>query len=229
MSAIFVTNVTQFAGPDIIKSLVEHSHHVVCHDRTFADKGTREDYARETQAYTIAAQTAENIFKEVCAIGDVDKFIFNESFPTSATALEEIEVDSLNQAFQALTVFPFRLSQLFLPELKAKQSGTFAFITSTRHLQPEPGFAVASSVRAATRAFALALAKETAAHGIQVNTIQANDLVSDEDNSAEPAEIEKLASVETQEEFGELVERFISGRSTFTTGQEITFTNSLAK
>lgn len=53
--------------------------------------------------------------------------------------------------------------------MKQRKKGRFVFVTSARYLQPEPGFSLATSIRAGTAAFALALAKEVASYGIQVN------------------------------------------------------------
>ncbi len=240
MSSIFITNATQYTGPGVVRALVAHNYHVICHDTSFANKGDREDFARETKTYAIAAQSPEDIYKEVSSIGDVDKFVFNDAYPNTPALIEDICVDTMNAAFQALLVFPFRLSQLFLPELKTLKRGTFVFITSARQLKPEPGFAVATSIRAGATAFASALATEAAPFGIQVNTIQPNYLYSElyypkakfVDDPAGRAEIEKAVPagrLGTPEEFGELVEFFVSGRSPFTTGQEINFTGGWPK
>lgn len=131
--------------------------------------------------------------------------------------------------------FPFRLCQLVLPPLKAQRSGSIVFVTSARQLQPEPGFAVATSVRAGATALALAVAREAAPFGIQVNAIQPNYLYSemyyprakfidDPEGRQQIANIVPAGRLGEPEEFGQLVEFFVSGRSPFTTGQVINFT-----
>ena len=134
-----------------------------------------------------------------------------------------------------LVEFPFRLCQLILPKLKQEKTGSVVFVTSARQLQPEAGFAVATSVRAGATALALAVAKEAAPYGIQINAIQPNYLYSEMYYPKakfidDPVGRKKIASIVpagrlgTPEEFGELVEFYISGRSAFTTGQVINFT-----
>ena len=124
---------------------------------------------------------------------------------------------------------------MILPELNRAKSGAIVFITSARQRQPEPGFAVATSVRAGTTALAMAVAREAAPFGIQVNAIQPNYLYSEMYYPKarfidDPSGREKIARIVPAgrlgqpEEFRELVAFYISGRSSFTTGQVIHFT-----
>lgn len=109
------------------------------------------------------------------------------------------------------------------------------FVTSARYLQPEPGFAVATSIRAGTTAFALALAREAAPFNIQVNVLAPNYLYSEAyyprekfiDNPAGSkiiADKVPMGRLGTPEEVGELSVFLISSRSTFITGQIVNFT-----
>ena len=82
-------------------------------------------------------------------------------------------------------LFPFNLTQLLVPAMKQKIKGCFVFVTSARCLQPEFGFSVATSVRAGTTSFALALAKEVAPFDIQVNVLAPNYLYSEAYNPRE--------------------------------------------
>ncbi len=237
---VLVTNVTQYTGPGIIPALVQHGYHVLCHDGSFIDEKNRQEYTSKHKATALFAQSPEDIFSEVSTIGKVDRFVFNNIYPNVPTAIEDLPIETWNEAFQALTIFPIRLTQLFLPQLKNQKRGTFVFITSARQCQPEPGYALATSLRASTSTFANALAKEAAPHNIQVNTIQPNYLYSELyypkekyiDNPEGREIIENavpMGRLGTPEEFGELVEFFISGRSPFTTGQAINFTGGWPK
>jgi hypothetical protein len=51
---------------------------------------------------------------------------------------------------------------LFLPAMKRRRKGAFVFVTSARETRPEPGFAVPTTLRAATTAFAIDASKRTA-------------------------------------------------------------------
>jgi len=132
-------------------------------------------------------------------------------------------------------VFPVQLAQLLLPQMKARKSGSFVFVTSARPLRPEPGFAVPTSIRAGATAFALSLSREVAGFGIQVNVVAPNYLYSEMYYPRarfvdDPAGRELIAAtvpmgrLGTPEEIGELIAFLVSGRSSFVTGQVIYFT-----
>jgi len=132
-------------------------------------------------------------------------------------------------------VFPFKLTQLLVPAMKQRKKGRFVFVTSARYLQPEPGFSLATSIRAGTTAFALALAKEVASYGIQVNVLAPNYLYSEAyyprvrfiDDPKGRKQIQAkvpMGRLGDPEEVGELAAFLVSGRSTFMTGQVINFT-----
>ena len=119
--------------------------------------------------------------------------------------------------------------------MKQARQGRWVFVTSARHLQPEPGFAVATSIRAATTAFAQALAREAAPHQIQVNVVEPNYLYSEayypratfldtEEGRTRIAARVPMGRLGTPEEVGELIAFLVSGRSAFVTGQVIGFT-----
>jgi 3-oxoacyl-[acyl-carrier protein] reductase len=119
--------------------------------------------------------------------------------------------------------------------MKQRHSGSFVFITSAREARPEPGFAVPTTVRAATTAFAKALAKEVAPFGIQANVVAPNYLYSEmyypKARFVDSAEGRDLIArtvpfgrLGQPEEVGALICFLASGKSPFTTGQVIHFT-----
>ena len=97
--------------------------------------------------------------------------VVSNVYPLSPRPIEEIDVQDLRATFEAILVFPFRLTQLFLLAMKARCRGTFVFVTSARELRPERGFAVPISIRSGATSLAKALAKEAAPFGIQVNVV----------------------------------------------------------
>jgi NAD(P)-dependent dehydrogenase (short-subunit alcohol dehydrogenase family) len=146
-----------------------------------------------------------------------------------------VAIETLRASFEALLVFPFKLTQLLVPAMKQRKKGCFVFVTSARYLQPEPGYSVATSIRSATTFFALALAKEVAADGIQVNVLAPNYLYSEayyprarfvDDPEGRDLIRSKVpvGRLGDPEEAGELIAFLVSGRSTFTTGQVVNFT-----
>jgi NAD(P)-dependent dehydrogenase (short-subunit alcohol dehydrogenase family) len=235
MKNVLVTNVTEYTGPGVVNVLCNRDYRVIGHDASFADSTAREKYRADTGCIALAAQTPGDIVNEMQRSGEVTRFVFNDAYPNTPKPFEEIDLETVNASFTALYLFPFKLSQLVLPLLKRRGTGSIAFITSARQLQPEPGFAVATSIRAGTTALALALAREAAPYGIQVNAIQPNYLysemyypkakfVDDPEGREKIAAIVPFSRLGQPEEFGELVEFFVSGRSAFTTGQIVNFT-----
>jgi 3-oxoacyl-[acyl-carrier protein] reductase len=106
--------------------------------------------------------------------------------------------------------------------MKQRHSGSFVFITSAREARPEPGFAVPTTVRAATV-------------GIQANVVAPNYLYSEmyypKARFVDSAEGRDLIArtvpfgrLGQPEEVGALICFLASGKSPFTTGQVIHFT-----
>lgn len=235
MRAVFVSNVRDYTGPGVVEVLGRRGYRLLCHDRSFVDAAGRRAFAQGDTVIALSGQTPEEITAELDAAGDVDGFVFNDAHPNTPKPFEDIDVAELRAAHAALVEFPFRLCQQVLPGLKRRRAGSIVFVTSARQLQPEPGFAVATSVRAGATALALVVAREAAPFGIQVNAIQPNYLYSEMyyprarfiDDPEGRASLERAVPagrLGRPEEFGELVEFFVSARSPFTTGQVINFT-----
>lgn len=240
MSLYLLTHVNEYTGPGVLEVLLAQGHTVLCHDRRFADATARQAFvARSPGLRALAAQTPDALHAEVQALeaetGPLDGCIFNDVHPNTPQPIEAIALDTLQASLDALLLFPFRLSQCFLPGMKTRRCGAMVFITSARILQPEPGFALATTVRAATTAFAQALAREAAPFEIAVNVVAPNYLYSEMyyprarfvDDPAGRAEIAAkvpLGRLGEPAEVGELVAFLVSGRSRFTTGQVVYFT-----
>lgn len=235
MRSVLVTNVESYTGPGVVNVLSRYGYQVLCHDKSFADPEYRKRYSKRENVTALPAQTPREIALEVEQVGEVLGFVMNDAHPNEPKPFEEISLTEMRAAQSALIEFPLQVCQAVLPKLKANKQGSIVFITSARQLQPETGYALATSVRAGATALALAVAREVAPFNIQVNAIQPNYLYSemyypkaifieDPEGSAHIANVVPFGRLGTPEEFGELVEFYISGRSPFTTGQVINFT-----
>ena len=237
MRTVLVTNVNQYAGPGAIQSLLQQEMRVVCHDATFHEHVLREEFlANHPGAECLAGVDPDALVGELKARGiQIDAIVSNDVYPVTRAPIGEIALDDLRSTFESVLVFPVQLTQLLLPEMKRRGTGSFVFVTSARPLRPEPGFAVPTSIRAGATAFALALSREVASFGIQVNVVAPNYLYSemyyprarfidDPQGREQIAGIVPMGRLGTQEEIGELVAFLVSGRSRFITGQTIHFT-----
>jgi 3-oxoacyl-[acyl-carrier protein] reductase len=234
MSLVLLTNVVEYTGPGALACLVNDDHTVVCHDRSFSDRSKRAKFAElNPKAHVLVGQSAEAIHEETVANwGIPDAIILNDAYPIMRNDIEYIPMEDLRATFEAVVVFPVRLVQQFIPGMKQRHSGSFVFITSAREARPEPGFAVPTTVRAATTAFAKALAKEVAPFGIQANVVAPNYLYSEmyypKARFVDSAEGRDLIACTVPfgrlgqpEEVGALICFLASGKSPFTTGQVI--------
>lgn len=237
MRTILLTNATAYAGPGALSALLAEGQRVVCHDAGFADDAVRAAFeAAHPTALALRGQTPEAIAEEAVArAGLPDAVVSNDVFPITRNDIEAVPLEDLRRTFEAVVVFPFRLAQLLLPAMKERRSGAFVFVTSARETRPEPGFAVPTTLRAATTAFAKALAKEAAPFGVQANVVAPNYLrselyypraryVDDPDGRALIARLVPMGRLGEPEEVGALIAFLASGRSPFTTGQVVNFT-----
>lgn len=237
MKHVLITHVNEYTGPGALKALLKDNILPVCHDRSFTDQESAQSFEQaHPGAVVLKSQAPEEIHAELKQSGiEIAAVISNDVFPNTPCPIEEVELGTLQESFAALLLFPFRLSQLLLPDMKKRNEGCFVFVTSARYLQPESGFSVATAVRAGTTAFALALAREAAPFGIQVNVLAPNYLYSeayyprarfidDPEGRKEIAEKVPVGRLGTPEEVGELLLFMVSGRSKFMTGEVINFT-----
>ena len=238
MSLVLLTNVTQYTGPGALGALVRDGHTVACHDAAFADAAARAAFdAEHATVHALQGQTPDAVHAEVAARWGVpDAVVSNDVHPITRNDIEAIPLEDLRATFEAVVVFPVRLTQLVLPAMKARGAGgAFVFVTSARETRPEPGFAVPTALRAAATAFAKALAKEAAPFGIQANVVAPNYLQSEmyyprAQFVDDPAGREAIARtvpfgrLGRPQEVGELIAFLASGKSPFTTGQVIHFT-----
>ena len=235
--SLLMTHVCQYAGPGCIPVLLRDHGRVYCHDASFVETGVARDYeAAHPGSVALRAQTPQGLVAELSALGvSVETVIHNDVHPNTPLPIEQIPLEMFRQSIDVLLLFPMELTQRLLPDMKAAQQGRFVFVTSARYRQPEAGFSVATTIRAATTAFAQSLAREAAPHGIQVNVVAPNYLYSEAyyprarfiDDPAGRAEIAAkvpMGRLGRPEEIGELIGFMASGKSQFVSGQVIDFT-----
>jgi NAD(P)-dependent dehydrogenase (short-subunit alcohol dehydrogenase family) len=234
---VLLTHACAYAGPGALPALLAQGARVACHDPSFADPSVRAAFeTARPGAVALAAQEPEDVARETAErLGGLDALVSNAAYPITARPIEDIDIADFRATFEAVTLEPIRLVQRVLPDMKRRRRGSFVFVTSAREKRPEPGHAVPTSIRAATTAFAKALAKEAAPFEIQVNVVAPNYLASElyypkakfVDDPAGRAAIAALVPfgrLGEPAEAGELIAFLASGRAPFVTGQVIDFT-----
>lgn len=237
MNTVLLTHVLHYVGPGVLPVLLRDGLQPLCHDASFADHGAAQVFENaHPGAIALRAQTPDALAAEMQERQlSVDALISNDVYPNTPRPIEELAIETLRASYAALLEFPFRLTQLLLPAMKQRRTGCFVFVTSARYLQPEPGFAIATAIRAGTTAFASALAREAAPFGIPVNVVAPNYLYSEAYYPRarfidDPTGREQIAAkvpmgrLGTPEEIGELIAFLVAGRVPFMTGQVINFT-----
>lgn len=237
MAIVLVTNALSYTGPGAVEALTGEGNMVVCHDPSFSEFAARREFeAGGPKRIALQAADPQGIADEVLAgVGLPDAVVMNDVYPITRQPIEDIALADLDATYAAVVRFPIRLTQALLPAFKQRGHGSFVFVTSARELRPEQGFAVPTTLRAATTAFAKALAKEAARFGVQANVVAPNYLYSemyypkarfidDPEGRAQIAATVPAGRLGEPAEVGALIAFLASGKSRFTTGQVIYFT-----
>lgn len=234
---VLITNALAYTGPGAVPALLARGMRVACHDPAFADSAARERaqshwpealLLHETDPVAAAAEAT-------ASFGDLEAVVSNDVYPLSPRPIESLDLDDLRRTFEAVTVTPIRLAQAVLPTMKQRRRGAMVFVTSARERKPELGYAVPTTARAATTAFAKALAREAAPYQVQVTVVAPNYLeselyyprarfVDDPVGRAEIAGLVPFGRLGTPAEVGALIAFLASGTAPFVTGQVIDFT-----
>jgi 3-oxoacyl-[acyl-carrier protein] reductase len=122
------------------------------------------DFSQPTQVVVAVAdyQKANNI--------QFDILINNTGGPAGGAA-HTAAVDAFRAAFEMHLVVNQALSQLLIPDMKAKKSGRIINIISTSVKQPLPNLGVSNTIRGAVASWAKTLSNELAGFGITVNNV----------------------------------------------------------
>lgn len=235
--SIVLTNATAFSGPGFLEIYDGSLGKLYCHDSLFADSEKRDRFEEEHKnCIALSGQSPTEICSELESLRvTVTKLINNDVHPNFPKPIEEISVDEYRMSIESLFLFPIELTGLLLPRMKQSSGASIVFVTSARYLNPEEGFTVATSVRQATSAYAVTLAKEVASSNIQVNVVAPNYLYSeayypkavfkDSDEGREKIrKVVPMGRLGEPREIGELIHFLISDKSRFVTGQIINFT-----
>lgn len=141
--------------------------------------------------------------------------------------------DDLDKVYKGCVVAPYEFLKAMLPIMMKQQSGQVLIITSASGSRPTPGAPLYSSMRAAATMLAKNAAGEMAKHNVQVNAVGTNFMDFPEfrrASGADDPEVRKkveaqvpLGRLGTLDEFAHFCLPYLDGRSTFATGQYVSF------
>ena len=125
MMNVLITNVKHYTGPGTLPVLLREKMHPLCHDSSFADEDMALSFEKANPgAAALRAQTPESLCAELKERRIVpDALVSNDIFPNTPCPIEEVSIETLRQSFEALTVFPFKLTQLLVPAMKQRKKG----------------------------------------------------------------------------------------------------------
>jgi 3-oxoacyl-[acyl-carrier protein] reductase len=141
--------------------------------------------------------------------------------------------EDLDKVYSGCVVAPYEFLKAMLPIMVEQKSGQILLITSASGSRPTPGAPLYSSMRAGATMLAKNAASEMAKHNVQVNAVGTNYMDFPEfrrASGADDPEVRKkiesqvpLGRLGTLDEFAHFCLPYLDGRSTFATGQYVSF------
>lgn len=132
------------------------------------------DYSADVHGYVCDLRKPDHLKRLLGNVqndlGSVDIFVFNTGNPPPGdfrTMPESSWEDGLSLVLRPSIM----LSKALLPKMVKKKWGRIIFITSIFAREPDPEYVISSTLRAGMLALVKCLARDTARHGITVNTV----------------------------------------------------------
>ena len=227
-----------YVGPPLARRLAESGHDIVIGNP--ADGLVHE--LESLGARVVAVDGARDLSKPESApalvdvatsnFGRLDAAVMSSGLIVTGSIVKSSR-DDLDKVYSGCVVAPYEFLKAVLPVMSAQQSGQVLVITSASGSRPTPGAPLYSSMRAAATMLARNAASEMARHNVQVNAVGTNYMDFPEFRRASGADdpevrrkIESqvpLGRLGTLDEFAHFCLPYLDGRSTFATGQYVSF------
>lgn len=227
-----------YVGPPLAKRLAESGHDIVIgnpangliHElESLGVNAVGVDNVRDL-AQPKTASALVNAAKS--AFGRIDCAAMSSGLIVTGSLVKSSRED-LDKVYSGCVVAPYEFLKAVLPVMVEQRSGQVLVITSASGSRPTPGAPLYSSMRAAATMLAKNAAQEMARHNVQVNSVGTNYMDFPEFRRATGADdpdvrkkIESqvpLARLGTLDEFAHFCLPYLDGRSTFATGQYVSF------
>ncbi len=151
-----------------------------------------EELSRVTEVLALTAdvgEEAERIAREALArFGRVDVLLNNASEigPSPMPPLEAYPWDALLRVLRINAVAPLHLTQLLLPQMKARREGVIINVTSDAGVAAYPGWGGYGASKAALEHLSRVLAAELEGSGVRVYVVDPGDMNTEMHRQAEP-------------------------------------------
>jgi 3-oxoacyl-[acyl-carrier protein] reductase len=124
------------------------------------------------------------------AVGAVDILINNTGGPPYGGAIGRDPSD-WEESFRAMSLSVIRLTDLFLPAMRAAKWGRILTVVSTGAIQPIPVLGISNTLRAGLIAWSKSLAPEVAKDGVTVNVLMPGRIGTDRVRLTDEASAER--------------------------------------
>jgi len=188
-----ITGASRGLGREIAQQFAARGARLALVARGEADLRTvTEDLARTTDVLAIAGDVSEEAEQIAAAaldrFGHVDVLVNNASEigPSPMPPLERYPWDALLRVLRVNAVAPLHLTQLLLPQMKARGDGVIINVSSDAAVQAYPGWGGYGASKAALEHLSRILAAELEGSGIRVYVVDPGDMNTEMHRLAEP-------------------------------------------
>lgn len=125
-------------------------------------------------------------------VGPIDILVNNTGGPPYGGAIGREPTDWM-ESFRAMSLSIIRLTDLFLPDMRAGKWGRILTLVSTGAVQPIPVLGISNTLRAGLIAWSKSLAPEVASDGVTVNVLMPGRIGTDRVHMTDAATAEREA------------------------------------
>jgi 3-oxoacyl-[acyl-carrier protein] reductase len=227
-----------YVGPPLAKRLAESGHDIVIGNpadglleelESLGAKAVGVDDVRDLSKPETAPTLVAAAMK---AFGRIDCAVMSSGLIVTGSLVKSSRED-LDKVYSGCVVAPYEFLKAVLPVMADQNGGQVLVITSASGSRPTPGAPLYSSMRAGATMMAKNAAQEMARHNVQVNSVGTNYMDFPEvrrASGADDPEVRKkiesqvpLGRLGTLDEFAHFCLPYLDGRSTFATGQYVSF------
>jgi 3-oxoacyl-[acyl-carrier protein] reductase len=227
-----------YVGPPLAKRLAESGHDIVIGNpadglleelESLGAKAVCVDDVRDLSKPETAPTLVAAAMK---AFGRIDCAVMSSGLIVTGSLVKSSRED-LDKVYSGCVVAPYEFLKAVLPVMVDQKGGQVLVITSASGSRPTPGAPLYSSMRAGATMMAKNAAQEMARHNVQVNSVGTNYMDFPEfrrASGADDPEVRKkiesqvpLGRLGTLDEFAHFCLPYLDGRSTFATGQYVSF------